>query len=158
MFKFFREGKITKVEKTSMQFENSFSKPFKLEAKLLIQSVKGTYKYKTLNSQKRPDVFHTLDQRYGIICTSWVSYFMYDVVSTYLLVPSLGFFSKNTDRRIEFVDLINCMVPFSVFCSPEPKVQVSFSDHYLSIVHRCRWWCCCCKLFTFSSSSPEPLG
>ena len=44
--------------------------------------------------------------------------------------------------------------------SPEPKAQVSFSDQNLSVVRR---RCCCrCrryrKLFTFSSSSPEPLG
>ena len=44
-----------------------------------------------------------------------------------------------------------------VFSSPEPKAQVSFSDQNLSVVRPCR---CCCrrKLFTFSSSSPEPLG
>ena len=38
--------------------------------------------------------------------------------------------------------------------SPEPKAQVSFSDQNLSVD-------CCCghrKLFTFSSSSQEPLG
>ena len=42
--------------------------------------------------------------------------------------------------------------------SPEPKAQVSFSDHNLYVVghHCCRW--CRRKLFTFSSSSPEPLG
>ena len=39
----------------------------------------------------------------------------------------------------------------------EPKTQVSFSDRNLSNVRRRR--CCRCrKLFTFSSSSPEPLG
>ena len=51
-----------------------------------------------------------------------------------------------------------------IFSSPEPKAQVSFSDQNLSVVRRrrrCR--CCrrrhrCRKLFTFSSSSPEPLG
>ena len=47
------------------------------------------------------------------------------------------------------------------FSSPEPKAQVSFSDQNLSVVRRrCRR--CrrrrCRKLFTFSSSSPEPLG
>ena len=44
------------------------------------------------------------------------------------------------------------------FSSPEPKAQVSFSDQNLSVV--CRLCCCRCrrKLFTFSSSSPEPLG
>ena len=53
--------------------------------------------------------------------------------------------------------------------SPELKAQVSFSDQNLSVVRRrCRRWrrcrpcrrCrrCCRKLFTFSSSSPEPLG
>ena len=48
---------------------------------------------------------------------------------------------------------------FSVFSSPEPKAQVSFSDQNLSVVRRRR----CCrhcrrKIFTFSSFSPEPLG
>ena len=48
---------------------------------------------------------------------------------------------------------------FLLFSSPEPKAQVIFFDHNLSVVHhRCRWHCCCRKLFTFSSSSPEPLG
>ena len=43
-----------------------------------------------------------------------------------------------------------------VFSSPEPKAQVSFSDQNLSVVRRrCR--CCFRKLFTFWSSSPEPL-
>ena len=52
-----------------------------------------------------------------------------------------------------------------VFSSPEPKAQVSFFDKYLSVVRRCRrrrcrrCRCHCRrKLFTFSSSSPEPLG
>ena len=50
----------------------------------------------------------------------------------------------------------------SFFSSPEPKAQVSFSDQNLSVVRRCRR-CRRCrrrrrKLFTFSSSSPEPLG
>ena len=47
-----------------------------------------------------------------------------------------------------------------VFSSPEPKSQLSFSDHNLSVV-RCRCRYCrrrCRKLFTLSSSSPEPLG
>ena len=50
------------------------------------------------------------------------------------------------------------------FSSPEPKAQVSFSDQNLSVVcRRCRRRRCrrcrrCRKLFTFSSSSPEPLG
>ena len=38
--------------------------------------------------------------------------------------------------------------------SPERKAEVNFSDQNLSVVH-CRL---CRKLFTFSSSSPEPLG
>ena len=45
------------------------------------------------------------------------------------------------------------------FSSPQPKSQVSFSDQNLSIVcRRCRSCSLCRKLFTFSSSSPEPLG
>ena len=46
----------------------------------------------------------------------------------------------------------------SFFSSPESKAQVSFSDQNLSVVRRrcrCRR---CRKLFTFSSSSQEPLG
>ena len=57
----------------------------------------------------------------------------------------------------------------SIFSSPEPKAQVSFSDQNLSVIRRCRRRCrrcrrrcrrCRCrrKLFTFSSSSPEALG
>ena len=46
----------------------------------------------------------------------------------------------------------------SLISSPEPKAQVSFSNQNLSVVRRrhCRrrWR----KLFTFLSSSPEPLG
>ena len=43
-----------------------------------------------------------------------------------------------------------------IFSSPEPRAQVSLYDQILSVVRRrCR---CCHKLFTFSSSSPEPLG
>ena len=49
-----------------------------------------------------------------------------------------------------------------VFSSPEPKAHVSFSDQNLSVVRRrCRRRrrrCRCRKLFTFSSSSQEPLG
>ena len=49
----------------------------------------------------------------------------------------------------------NC---FSVISSsPEPKAQVSFSDEYFTVV-RHRWCCRCHKLFTVSSSSPEPLN
>ena len=41
--------------------------------------------------------------------------------------------------------------------SPEPKAQVSFSDHLLSVI--CLSFCPSVrKLFTFSSSSPEPLA
>ena len=38
------------------------------------------------------------------------------------------------------------------FTSPEQKAQVSFSDRLLSVV-----CLSVCKLFTFSTSSPEPL-
>ena len=46
---------------------------------------------------------------------------------------------------------------FGLFSSP----QVSFSDQNLSVVRRrrrCRRCRRCRKLFTFPSSSPEPLG
>ena len=48
-----------------------------------------------------------------------------------------------------------------VFSSPELKAQVSFSDHLSSGVCpsvRPSVRLSVCKLFTFSSSSPEPLG
>ena len=63
---------------------------------------------------------------------------------------------------IENVWMFN-LLTYLIFSSPEPKAQVSFSDQNLSIVSRCRrcrsrrCWCCR-KLFTFSSSSSEPLG
>ena len=78
-------------------------------------------------------------------------------------------------RREENVKIINAfsvsgqtlsalvVIKFTIFISPELKAQVSFSDQNLSVVRRCRRCrrCRCrCrrKLFTFSSSSPEPLG
>ena len=56
-------------------------------------------------------------------------------------------------HNILHVDIIVCIDDF--FSSHEPKAQVCFSDHNLFVVYRC-WHCR--KLFTFSSSSPEPLG
>ena len=44
----------------------------------------------------------------------------------------------------------------SLFSSPEPKAQVSFSDQNLSVVRHRRRCCCCQKLFTFSSSQGPP--
>ena len=41
--------------------------------------------------------------------------------------------------------------------SSKPKAQVSFSYKNLSVLRRCRR-CRYRKLFTFLSSSPEPLG
>ena len=47
--------------------------------------------------------------------------------------------------------ILYCLFP--IFSSPESKAQVSFSNKNLTVVrHRC------CKLFTFSSTTPEPLG
>ena len=46
----------------------------------------------------------------------------------------------------------------SVFSSPEPKAQVTFTNQNLSVVRHRRFCRCRRKLFTFSSSSPEPLG
>ena len=48
-----------------------------------------------------------------------------------------------------------------IFSSPELKAQVSFSDHLSSVVCLSVRPSVClsvCKLFTFSFSSPEPLG
>ena len=53
----------------------------------------------------------------------------------------------------ELLQLVCNVSPCMGFSSPELKDQVSFSDQNLFIVcRRCR------KLFTFSSSSQEPLG
>ena len=41
------------------------------------------------------------------------------------------------------------------YSSPEPKAQVGFLDQNLSVI-RCHRCFRCRKLFTFSSSSPEP--
>ena len=46
----------------------------------------------------------------------------------------------------------------NVLGSPEPKAQVIFSDQNVSVASRCRSRCRCCKIFTLSSSIPEPLG
>ena len=59
------------------------------------------------------------------------------------------------------IKVLPCVIDLLIggfFSSPEPKAQLSFSDQNLSVVRRRR--CCrrCRKLFTFSSSSPEPLG
>jgi hypothetical protein len=47
----------------------------------------------------------------------------------------------------------------ALFSSPELKAQVSFSDRFLSVVRLsvCRLASVVCKLFTFLTSSPEPL-
>ena len=63
---------------------------------------------------------------------------------------------------LPFLNQVLIYLILFLFSSPEPNAQVSFSDHNLSVV-RCRCCCrlghrcSCCKLFTFSSSSPEPL-
>ena len=55
----------------------------------------------------------------------------------------------------KFLKVCVCTCEFTCkfFSSPEPKTQVSFSDQNLSVIH-----CRCHKFFTYSSSSPEPLG
>ena len=60
--------------------------------------------------------------------------------------------------ELEINEITQYPLVFLVFSSPEPKVQVSFSDQKLSIVRRRCWRRCRHKLFTFSSSSPEPQG
>ena len=47
---------------------------------------------------------------------------------------------------------------FLFFSSPELRAQVSFSDHLSSASVHPSVCPSVCKLFTFSSSSPEPLG
>ena len=52
------------------------------------------------------------------------------------------------EQIVQFVERVTCWLYF--ISSPELKAQVSFSD--LSVRPSV------CKLYTFSSSSPEPLG
>ena len=55
--------------------------------------------------------------------------------------------------------LLTVFHSLGLFSSPEPKAQVSYSEQNLYVVRRrCRRCRRCHKLFTFSSSSPEPLG
>ena len=74
----------------------------------------------------------------------------------YLVVLNFFFFYIMCEYFVFFPMLYKGVV----FSSPELKVQVSFSDQNLSIVRHRRCCCrhCCRKLWTFSSSSPEPLG
>ena len=45
------------------------------------------------------------------------------------------------------------VISLLLFGSPEPKAQVSFSDHNSSFVRRRCHHCCCCVLLLFISSS-----
>ena len=63
-----------------------------------------------------------------------------------LIIRIKSCFSKN---ELDIKQFVLC------FSSPEPKAQVSFSGQNLFVIwHRRRWR----KHFTFSSSSPQPLG
>ena len=58
---------------------------------------------------------------------------------------------SEVDRKINYMIKYWLYTVYSVFSSPGLKAQMSFSDH-LSVCPSV------CKLFTFSSSCPEPLG
>ena len=69
---------------------------------------------------------------------------------------------KSLKAQVSFSGYLSSV--FKTVCSPsnslpKPKAQVSFSDQNLSVVRRCRYCHCRCyrKLFTFLSSSQEPL-
>ena len=84
---------------------------------------------------------------------NWVNMFRLRY-SPVLAASMIVSFLSSLRRLIVSTDFLN---PRALFSSPEPKAQVSFSDQNLSVVRRRR--CCCpysCKLFTFSSSFPEP--
>ena len=71
-------------------------------------------------------------------------------------VPSLLFSSSFILQEI-FLEGWWSLSLKQLFSSPEPKAKGRFFDHNLSVV--CRRCCCWChKLFTFSSSFPDPLG
>ena len=74
-------------------------------------------------------------------------------IKKYIILSSFG-------EIIDFVVYVLTIKPIIklLFSSPELKAQVSFSDHLLSFVClSVRLSVPVCKLFTFSSSSPEPL-
>ena len=79
--------------------------------------------------------------------------------NTYMwkILSSFKGYSKGFIQCYVYIKKMYCLR--NLFSSPERKAQMSFSDQNLSIVrhHRCRLLCCY-KLFTCSSSSPEPLG
>ena len=87
------------------------------------------------------------------IRTQWISnQVIFGTNGTVLKFPRLFFFIKLNWLCFELNPLNGY-----IFSSLEPKAQVSFSDQNLSVLsRRCRRRCR--KLFTFSSSSPEPLG
>ena len=103
-------------------------------------------------SQMRAHKQLNLTQVIGLITTKIYCYFL---VRLSLLVYKGSHQNLNDIQFFFFWHLL--------FSSPEPKAQLSFSDQNLSIVSRCHCFRCCfrccrCKLFTFSSSSPEPLS
>ena len=63
-------------------------------------------------------------------------------------------------RHMFLKHILNAVGYNYVFSSPELKAQVSFSDHLSSVCPSVCLSVCLsvCKLFTFSTSSPEPLG
>ena len=80
-------------------------------------------------------------------------------------IPLVCDMSSNIlSRQIDVSKVKGCILKiglYRVFSSPELKAQVSFSDHLSSVVClsvRPSVRPSVCKLFTFSSSSPEPLG
>ena len=99
-------------------------------------------------SQMRAQKQLNLTQVIGLISTKIYCYFR---VRLSILVYKESHQNLNDIQIFFFWHLL--------FSSPERKAQLSFSDQNLSIVCRCRCFRCpCCKLFTFSSSSPEPLS
>jgi hypothetical protein len=69
----------------------------------------------------------------------------------------------NYEVEVKYEPLFNTLVPNEIFflstcifSSSELKAQMSFSDHLFACRLSVRL--SVCKLFTFSTSSPEPLG
>ena len=111
----------------------------------------------------------------SVILFDWLdSILIHDIGSISAIYRQLSFFNSvgNFNLANNFTTmcvrnecfLLHFYLGINIFSSPEPKAQVSFSDQNLSVVRRrcrrrrCRHRCHCHKLFTFSSSSPEPLG
>ena len=100
--------------------------------------------------QLTKEIVYDREKKLKVIFNSY----MYLVIPCFVL-PHL-YTLMNIIHQLFKIDLVGTK-SYQLFISPKRKAQVSFSDQTLSVV-RSRRRCSCRKLFTISSSSPEPQG